>query len=230
MAGGTPGPPKQVIQKPITTPAEWAASVLYYANLPQTASNINLIERWMTGEGGNATDPLNVRNVYTGSGAGGFAFPSVIAGVEYTAQTLQQSNMVMIYNALKQSATPATFSAALAASPWDSAHYSSWVSRYGHDFITFFSPATVLKGLTGTPQGSGVTAPGHIPNPLSGLGTVTKDLNTLVHDVTDVSWWTRVGEFLLGAALLIGGALVFLSTTKPGSDALHGAETAAVVA
>lgn len=47
-------------------------------------------------------------------------------------------------------------------------------------------------------------------------------------DISSRAWWLRVGEWVLGASLVIGGLALFLATTKPGQDAISAGELAAV--
>lgn len=49
----------------------------------------------------------------------------------------------------------------------------------------------------------------------------------LITDITSRSFWQRIGEFALGAALIIGGLVLFVATSKPGEDATKVAALAA---
>lgn len=65
-----------------------------------------------------------------------------------------------------------------------------------------------------------------LPGPLKGLADVFASLTTIFGDLSSAAWWKRVGIFVLGGALLVGGLILFVSTTKTGREA----ETAAVAA
>ena len=52
--------------------------------------------------------------------------------------------------------------------------------------------------------------------PLNSIASDFSGLGTILSDLGSATWWKRVGIFVGGLALLGGGAVVFLSTTKPG--------------
>ena len=67
-------------------------------------------------------------------------------------------------------------------------------------------------------SGSGVPASSPAGTVTSGLSSLASDfsgLGSILKDLGSSTWWKRVGIFAGGAALLVGGVAVFLSTTKP---------------
>lgn len=206
------------------TPTAWATDVLRAGGWPVTPTNIDNLLRWATLEGGNATDPLNVRN-----SSGGFGFSTVQEGIMQTAATIKQSNMAPISAALSQSVPVGTFSQAIASTPWDQGGYATQVQQFGKDFLSFFSPLTSFGSpMEGLPNPRQVLNQGavHIGNPISGITGPFASFGTLVTDLTDMSWWKRVGEFALGAAVFVGGAVLFMASTGPGQDAIKAAAVA----
>lgn len=143
------------------TSTAWAVALLTAAKAPVTQNNVNNILRWMQLEGGSSggtpgisgsmetwlhlNDPLNA----TLHESGPFSYPTVEAGISATAQMLHQQNMAPILNALNRNASTASFSAALAASPWDGSHYASQIARYGSNFLAAFPMLAAYATTTG---------------------------------------------------------------------------------
>jgi hypothetical protein len=111
-----------------TTPAQYAGDVLTEAGLPDTASNEKLLEDQMTEEGmpGNENNPLAT----TEKEASSYAvpgnpddvqdYPTLAEGAEAEAQTLKQSNMAPIYQALLSGKdTPDQYAQGLAKSQYE---------------------------------------------------------------------------------------------------------------
>jgi hypothetical protein len=61
-------------------------------------------------------------------------------------------------------------------------------------------------------------------------GGWASELGTLLGDLTSTSWWKRVGLFSGGLVLIIGGIVLFVSTTKTGESVKGAGELAAVAA
>ena len=210
------------------TPTAWATDVLRAGGWPVTPTNIDNLLRWATLEGGNATDPLNVRN-----SSGGFGFSTVQEGIMQTAATIKQSNMAPISAALSQSVPVGTFSQAIASTPWDQGGYATQIQDYGSSFLNAFSP---LSSFASGATLDSFKVPGAVTDLLdpaaagaslgSSAGGGLASLSTLVTDLTDMSWWKRVGEFALGAAVFVGGAVLFMASTGPGQDAIKAAAVA----
>jgi hypothetical protein len=78
------------------------------------------------------------------------------------------------------------------------------------------------------------------PTPIPGLGSGvnvggnllgwTDELAKLLGDLTSPGWWMRVGMGVLGVGLIVGGALIFFSSTKTGQKAVTEGTQAAEVA
>ena len=49
----------------------------------------------------------------------------------------------------------------------------------------------------------------------SGAASWVAELGKLLGELTSAGFWKRVGVFALGGALVIGGIVVFLQSTKP---------------
>ena len=61
-------------------------------------------------------------------------------------------------------------------------------------------PSEVAQGVKNT-----------VGNPLGGLAAI----GAFFSDISSGAFWKRIGVFALGGALVIGGGIIFLSTTKP---------------
>ena len=79
--------------------------------------------------------------------------------------------------------------------------------------------ASALAGGTGVPKNSPAgRVAGAVGTLAEAVGTLANDftgLSKLLGNLGSATWWKRVGIFAGGAALLVGGVAVFLSTTKP---------------
>jgi hypothetical protein len=94
----------------------------------------------------------------------------------------------------------------------------------------------LVAGAVGNAEGGGVVPAS--PTPLPGSSGVNvgggvklgwaDELGTLLGDLTNAQWWERVGLFAAGAALVIVGIVVFISTTKTGQKVESDAAVAAL--
>jgi hypothetical protein len=157
---------------------------------------------------------------------------------------------------LKASAPPSTTAASMWASPWAGGHYgngSAWSSdsNFGGGVS---AAASALAGATkGVSVGTGVTikdlqdivakqefgnntgeagAASQVEGALSGAAGLETAAIALIGDVTNATFWERVGTGALGIFLVIFGTALFFEGSKTGqkitSDAVQGAATAAV--
>jgi hypothetical protein len=88
------------------------------------------------------------------------------------------------------------------------AQLSSWITQV----LPFLAPGASL-----------------LPQAAKGVGTITsigKDVGAVVTDLTKPGMWVRIGEGLAGIALIIGGFVLFVSTSDTGKKAI---ETGAVL-
>jgi len=195
-----------------STPAQYAADVLLQAGLPDTASNEKLLETQMTEEGmhGKGNNPLatTVGKAYpTLNSAGVRSFPNLATGATEEAQTLQQSNMASIFDALKSgTATPQDYAKALAASSYEglnpgaqaanNAYAAAFLSDAGlptSDFSAGGSTGTTASsggvpagtatyGSSGVPAGTAAIQAAAQSNPFSALGSLIPGLGTQSSD------------------------------------------------
>jgi hypothetical protein len=236
QAGATPGNLTQSI---------WAAFLISQINaeggdVPYTVNNIENIERWMVAEEppSNWFDRNNPLNASLGTSAadGTGSYANLTAGAVYTAKMILQSNMSGIYQALASNAPTAAFSSAVVASPWASSHYGGDPNH----IATIAVPAEVSAGsiTDKLPADPGAVVPAS-PTPLApGVSGVNvgggvslsweSGLTTLLGDLTSSSFWQRVGIFSLGVVFIVGGLVLFISTTKTGQKVESDAAVAAV--
>lgn len=85
-------------------------------------------------------------------------------------------------------------------------------------FTTRAAASNAFKGM------QGALGKGSVPNPLSGLAAIGDFFQRL----TQAGTWIRVGEVLLGAALIIVGLARMASGTAAGRTAVKAAKVAAI--
>lgn len=116
----------------------------------------------------------------------------------------------------------ASFARAVGDTPPSAAAAAAAALSAGVAQASEVADATTSPPTTVPNQG---TAGGTLPINASTLGAATPGLNiipwstglsTLLTDVTSGAWWKRVGIGVLGAALIIGGLVLFVSTTGTG--------------
>jgi hypothetical protein len=109
------------------TPTSFATALLSYLGLPTNAGNVAAVIAWEKAEGGNWSNgatynPLNTTLKQAGSyamnSAGVQAYTSWDQGLAATAQTLEQSNMTPIRQALATGGGCQGLADALAQAPW----------------------------------------------------------------------------------------------------------------
>jgi hypothetical protein len=226
------------------------------ADVPYTVNNVDNIVRWMTAEESPSDwfhhmNPLNIN----AGGSGSDTFPNLTASATATAALIYGSYSG-ITNALEQNASPNNFSAAVVSSPWAFSHYgvaaAGAPSQYivagrGFDYIANIGLASsVVAGLAKDvlpadpgavvpasptplgPLGSGVNV--QPPAILSGLSGLETGIDTILTDITSTTWWKRVGIFVGGGILILGGIVLFVSTSKTGQEVKSEAPMAAAVA
>ena len=210
----------------------WAILLLaQLPGVPLTMNNVINVMTWMASEEPAGSwlswnNPLNATAGATQMTVNGVTTPGYSdpeTGINATAGMIQQSNMSAILAALQQNASYSTFKSAVVSSPWASSHYGG-----GADFSS--SPLVAwATGSGSNPTGIlgqvGASIPG--VSEFSGLASAASGL---ISDVTNVSWWKRVGVFLLGAGLVGIGAYLFAQTTDTGSKITGGAKSAGELA
>lgn len=232
------------------TQAVWAYIMLQAlggltGTVPLTLNNVQNVERWMTAEEPDGdwfhnNNPLNIN----ASGSGSDSFPNLSASATATAKLLTSSNYAGIVSALASNAPPAVFSAAVVQSPWAGGRYGVAaagapakyvVSGRGLDYIaTLGLPAQVSAGTAAVvaPGDAGGTnaesdfLPGN-PNATTVAGLIP-GLSSLLGDIESAAFWKRIGIGLGGFVLIVGGLVIFISTTKPGQEAVSVGKVAAL--
>jgi hypothetical protein len=91
-------------------------------------------------------------------------------------------------------------------------------SAIGTVLHTQLSPAATIVGDVGTATNTDTT---------DGGGWIA-GVDHLLGDIDSAAWWKRVGLFTLGVGLIIGGIVLFVSTTKTGQTVESDAAVAAV--
>lgn len=89
------------------------------------------------------------------------------------------------------------------------------------------TPANPAPGPLGAAAGfftGGTSSQG----PLSGLSGLESGVDAVLTDITSASWWKRIGLFTTGVVFIVGGIILFVSTTKTGQRVEGAAELAAV--
>jgi hypothetical protein len=112
-------------------------------DIPASADNVTLLERWMANEGGLwADNPLNTSldaASYPHQGKTGIPiYPSIAVGIQETAKTLLGNPVYApILRALSSGTTSCeTFAAAVIRSPWASSHYGYDPARFCGGSVT----------------------------------------------------------------------------------------------
>ena len=211
--------------------------------IPLTTSNIDVITAWIYNEShsnkfsngslGNWLRDNNPLNTGPAAGAkltsyGGFSnytYSTPLAGVIGTAKYLSMPNYSTVAKALHNDAGPTIIGAAIAKSPWASGHYVFGGVPASWDFAYNAGSGLASNKVTGTvaandpnayggSQSLASSAGGAVPGLNISLGSWEAELATLLGDLTSAAWWKRVGIFTLGAALAIGGVVLFLESTK----------------
>ncbi len=214
------------------TSESWAVALLSAAGLPVTQNNVDNIMRWMQLENSNgatflhngrsANNPLNIK---PGGVLGSFS--NVQLGVYLTSQVLRQSNMNVIYDALKNNAPWPAFAQALVQSPWDGGHYGGNAQALAN--------VPMQNGNSGTVQGSGAgqtSVAGNIAHTASKIAApevkLISSAGHILSDLASASWWKRLGIGVAGVALV--GVGIILLNRKSIGDAAEAAGKVAEVA
>ena len=169
-----------------TDPAQYAADVLSMADLPDTASNEKLLETQMTEEGmpGGEDNPLATSLAEPGSSSvnsdGVQEYPNLFEGATAEANTLKQSNMQSIYDALKPGTdTASQYAQALANSAYEgynpsanAAYANSYLTDAGQPEQSFPGGGASSGAGGGSTLGNDALAQASSTNLFSGLNSV----------------------------------------------------------
>lgn len=205
-----------------------------------------------TGTAGT-NNPLN-NGLGSGGGSGLGSYPDLFTAAVYAAKGLQGgiTGGQYIGAALKADAPFPVFHAATLKATWSGDHYAGtqWASATAPYNVPVVTVAQAAQhGSTHGPTVGNVTA-ADLGNPgllqqaeqaAASGGTAVEgaakavlswdvELGKLLGDLTSAAWWKRVGVFALGVALIGGGLILFVSTTKTGKQLEHDAGEAATVA
>jgi hypothetical protein len=241
---------------PITN-QEWAIMVLQDGGFPVTQNNITSMLQWMASEEPpsnwwDRNNPLN-NGLGSGGGAGLGSYPDLTTAALDAAANINAGDYGYqnIAAALSVSADPAITAKAIQNSSWAGGHYgygASWhsgpVAIVSHmanavDATTATATATDTSFIGSVGQGIGAAA-GSAANLATGglygdLKNATSEASAVEDFLTllaNPAFWERVGVFTLGAAFVIVGLVVFISTTSTGqkveSEATSAGEAALV--
>ena len=89
------------------------------------------------------------------------------------------------------------------------------------------TPANPAPGPVGAALGL-ATGGTSTNTPLEGLSGLEQGVGAVLSHIDSAAWWKRVGLFVLGGALIVGGIVLFVSTTKTGQTVESDAAVAAV--
>jgi hypothetical protein len=222
------------------TNADWAVWVLQDGGWPVTTNNVDNILAWMTAENAASTwwgtaganNPLN-NGLGSGGGSGLGSYPDLATAAQFAAKGLQGGikGAAPIGQALAANAPFSVFHQATLNATWSGDHYA------GTDWAAETSPFKVpivtagSKAVIGSSDAVGSAIQG-AATAAADATSWTAELEKLLSDLTSASWWKRVGLFSGGLGLIIGGIVLFISTTKTGeqieSSAVTGATAAAM--
>ncbi len=231
--GATPNPGTGTQTVSTATFATWVIDSLNGIggyNIPTTPGNILAIQTWIAAEGGPPTNPLNTsynsfpiaaNNATKFSSAGFPEYATANLGAEAVARTLidgaQKYNYAPVIAALQQGASLKSFTQAVVNSSWDANHYAG----------TAFAAGTLQPNTSSSTSGAGDVGAAN-PTTLGSLGL--GGLGTIIGDISSVTWWERVGLFVLGATVFVIGLVVFIATSKTGQQVRGEAAQAAPLA
>ena len=215
----------------IGSSGDFSAALLEALGLPVTAANVGALNAWQAAEGQwgasgswNAAanhNPLNIEAGGQTQNAGGgnniSIWPDWTTGVANTAAYIQQRTPGIVKVLATGQASPALLSAAVTQSHWGTGNFAngSTASQSAPAGATqsatldAYFPGTHIH-IPGTGAGSSLA-----PSWLPGAGLINSAQGAL-------SFLFSVRFFeLIGGVLLIGlGTAVFLSSTKPGQEAI----------
>jgi hypothetical protein len=200
----------------LVTTKLWASAVLKGIGAPVTNNNISNMEKWMASEEPASSwltnnDPLNTTKAGKGK-IGTMKYATVGDGINATVATLNQSNFSSIKHALRTNAPFAVFQAAVVASPWAAGHYGGQLSSTPLQATASGADPTGVLGQATHVVSGAISAASETASALGDIGSLASDL-------TDASFWKRVGVFAGGLVLLGGGLIFFVATSKPGKEA-----------
>jgi hypothetical protein len=124
--------------------------------------------------------------------------------------------------------------------PYSFSQAVAWAKGLGMNVSDAFDPANTSQAvLTGWESwvknilSWGVAPLSPVTGPVSsvlGLSDLISGTTGIVEDVTSPTWWKRIGVGALGVVLVVGGVVLFISTTGEGKKIEETAATAAVLA
>lgn len=182
------------------TPASFATALLSYLGLPTNQANVDAVVAWENQEGGNwkntaAYNPLNTTLQMPGSTSqnkvGVQAYTSWDQGLAATAQTLEQTNMTPIRQALATGGGCQGLADAGPGTPWGT-NWSSVAKLCG----VSYNPASTAAGTS--------TSTCAIGNFLGGCLLTTGQVNTLVG-----GFKVAAGGLIMGFGLILAVSAAF---------------------
>jgi hypothetical protein len=124
---------------------------------------------------------------------------------------------------LTSASPPPTVSVTQAA-----AHKSTNGPSIGSVSNAIFNSTSALQNVGASANTLTGGVAGAVGSALGGAAGVEAAASKILTDLGSANWWKRVGIFTLGGALMVGGIILFVSTTKTGQTVESDAAIAAV--
>lgn len=221
----------------ISGSTDWSKALLTELGAPLTQANVDALNAWQTAEGqwsstgqfntSQQHNPLNLEtdaqglpgappNGYGGqqicdnNGACTWSYPDYASGIAGTVAYLSQPSMANVLAVLKAGGGLAALSAAVVQSGWGTGPFAGSSTA---DIQGAGQPQTAT--LTGVPGGS-LPVIGPL---ISGAAAA----NNFFGDLTSPTFWRRILMGAAGVALITGGVVIFLASTKPGQETISSA-------
>ncbi len=229
------------------TQDQWAQAFLNTGGWPVTAQNLAAVVAWMQGEGTAAvfnplatTLPEPGATAFNSSGVQNYTSPS--QGVIASVDTVKNTPAYAGINAALMAGTSAqnVANAVVSTGTWTGSVFYSTLNQVLSNYTgNSQSPFNGLANMATQDAGAAVGGVGPLTgnnglltsNPITGQPIAalswTSSLGTALGDLTSSSWWTRIGIGFLGGALVIGGIIIFISTSNTGKKLESTAATAA---
>lgn len=218
---------------------QWETDLLTGIGAPLSDANYQALALWGASEGtASSNNPLAVSTRFPGAthciaqcdgSSPVFAYDSMADGVNANISFLQHGYDGII-SAFQQDAGLVPIWAAINASSWckgcQNGHYPNALYQQLNS-----TPAQITNAVTSAIGALGQAAISPVTGALQAGQSIvswTTSLASILSWLSNRQNWLRIGEMVLGIALLVSGGLLFLSTTKPGQDVEKVGEVAAL--
>lgn len=212
-------------------PSGWESDILNALGAPVTPNNVASLDVWQRVEGGSTGNPDSYNPFNTTLPFGGShgtnsvnvqAFPDWSSGLHATVQTIEQSNMRPIWDALKGNVATPQFETAVNGTPWGT-HFTggeqvpngagTGTGGGGGGGFNVPSPGDIVGGIGDVISGTG------IPNPLDVLNPANWLEEALKAFITN-------GFVLRGTLMLAGLIILFIGLSQISKGDQTAAQTA----